>query len=99
MFLNQTRVDELYGRERFLLSPRKYIYEARAVLDGASGAFEPDEIESRKNYAKKFDPHYKLPSRSFMYDTKLNFERGVESKVLTMDTERERDQEIGRNYT
>jgi hypothetical protein len=99
LFLNQTRIDELYGRERFLLSPRKYIYEARAVLDGASGAFDPEDLQSRKAYLAQLDRTSKIPSRAFMYNTKLNFERGVETMVLTMDSAREKDQEIGRNYT
>ena len=35
-----------------------------------------------------------------MYDdTNLQFDNGVESKVLAFDTQRERDNDIGRNYT
>lgn len=50
MYMNLTRVDEALGKEQFLFSPRMFFNFARAVLDGASGLYDPDDAESVKNY-------------------------------------------------
>ena len=66
----------------------------------ASGLFNPRKIESVKNYLTVLSDNHGLPPRRMMYDDpNLQFENGVESKVLAFDTLRERDNDIGRNYS
>lgn len=90
----------MYGRKNFFLSPRKQIYEARAVLDIASGLFDPHSLPSVHAYLSALSTDLGLPPRTLLYDNRnLQFDRGVESVVRAFDTDRERDHEIGRNYT
>lgn len=55
MYMNLTRVDEALGKDQFLFSPRMFFNFARAVLDGASGLYDPDDAESVKRYEASFN--------------------------------------------
>jgi hypothetical protein len=73
-----TRVDELYGRERFLLSPRKIINDVKIQLDGATSHYDPNDPKSREAYESAFDPVLSLPSRAQVYDEKaVNYDKGA----------------------
>ena len=56
-----SRVDEVLGKEKFLFSPRAKFHLGRAVLDGASGLFDPEDLNSIKDYQEGFEMG--LPSR------------------------------------
>lgn len=60
----------MYGRKNFFLSPRKQIYEARAVLDIASGLFDPLSLPSVHAYLSNLSTDLGLPPRTVIYDNR-----------------------------
>lgn len=67
------------------------------MLDGASGLFNPDDPESVKDYERSFVMG--LPSREQVMRAKFDKSGVVQTQLLMIDTDRERNNEIGRNYT
>lgn len=66
----------------------------------ASGLYNPRNLHSVKSYLQALTPDQGLPPRRMMYDEpNLAFESGVESRVFAMDSIREKENGIGRNYT
>ncbi len=64
LYFNTSRVDEALGKEQFLFSPRtSFAYGfAQAVLDGASGLYDPEDAKSVEMYQESFN-ELGLPSR------------------------------------
>lgn len=64
MYFNISRVDEALGMEQYLFSPRtSFLYGfVEAVLDGASGLYDPEDAESVERYQESFN-ELGLPSR------------------------------------
>ena len=56
-----SRVDEVLGKEKFLFSPKAIFHLGKAVLDGASGLYDPEDVNSIKEYHEGFEMG--LPSR------------------------------------
>lgn len=55
LYFNISRVDEALGKEQFLFSPRTSFGFGQAVLDGASGLYDPEDAKSVEMYQESFN--------------------------------------------
>jgi hypothetical protein len=96
IFINYTRVTEVFGKEKFNLSPRKIVKAGGSVLESNSGLYDKSDAKARMLWLKTFDKELNLPRRQDMYNAR--FDNMKSHTILTFDTENERRIEIGREY-
>lgn len=55
LFINYTRIIEIFGKERFNLSPRKFVKAVQTVVEGNSGLYDKSDAKSRILWHETFD--------------------------------------------
>jgi hypothetical protein len=94
LFLNYSRIEELYGR-KFNLGPRHYLW-AVYTAEQTCGVYDTNNPKSRHEWRNSFDSKLGLPQRKDV--SQINFDQRNAGDLILFKTELEREMELGRDY-
>lgn len=72
LFLNYTRIIEIFGKERFNLSPRKFTKASQTIVEGISGLYDATDPRARLQWLETFDKKLNLPRRNDVYNARFD---------------------------